>query len=101
MSGWLRYFTLKAQVSTGFSSGIVVWAIIAIIAAIVAVIFFFVAAFVLLADRYDRLIAGLLFARALVLIALIALFVCLASPPRKMERAPLQLPARRNQAKLV
>jgi len=98
MSGWLRYFTLKAQVSTGFSSGIVVWAIIAIIAAIVAVIFFLVAAFVWLADRYDGLIAGLLLAGAFVLIALIAIVVCLASRRRNMERARLELAARSSDA---
>jgi hypothetical protein len=94
VSGWLRYFTLKAQVRTGLSSAILVWAVIALIAAFVAVIFFLVAAFVWLADRYDGLIAGLVLAGAFALIALIALAVCLASRRRNMERARLELAAR-------
>jgi len=96
MGGWLRYFTLKAQASTGLSSGIVISAVIAIVAAIIAAIFFLVAAYVWLADLYDGLIAGLIVAGVFVLIALIALVVCLASRRRNMERARLELAARSN-----
>jgi type VI protein secretion system component VasK len=96
MGGWLRYFTLKAQVSTGLSSGIVIWAIVALIAAVVAAIFFLVAAYVWLADLYDGVVAGLVIAGVFVLIALIALVVCLVSRRRNMERAQLELAARSN-----
>ena len=94
MSGWFRNFTLKAQVRTGLSSGLVIWAIVAVIAAIVAVIFFLVAAYVWLADRYDGLIAGLVMAGIFALIALIAIIACLTSRRRNMERARLELAAR-------
>jgi hypothetical protein len=96
MGGWLRYFTLKAQASTGLSSGIVISAVIAIVAAIVAAIFFLVAAYVWLADLYDGLIAGLIIAGVSVLIALIAVIVCLGVRRRNMERARLELAARSN-----
>ena len=58
MSGWLRYLTLKAQVSAGLNAQIVIWAIIAVIAAVVTLTFLLVAAFVWLSDLYDGVIAG-------------------------------------------
>jgi len=94
MGGWLRYFTLRAQASTGLSSGIVISAVIAVVAAVIAVIFLLVAAYVWLADLYDGLIAGLIIAGASVLIALIAVIVCLLARRRNMERARLELAAR-------
>ena len=94
MSGWLRYFTLKAQASTGLSSGIAVWAIVAVVAALVAVIFLLVAAFVWLSDLYDGLVAGLVLGGLFALIALIALLTCVLIRRRNMERARLALAAR-------
>jgi hypothetical protein len=94
MSGWLRYFTLKAQASTGLSSGIAIWAILAVIAALVAVIFLLVAAFVWLSDLYDGLVAGLVLGGLFALIALIALLTCVLIRRRNMERARLALAAR-------
>jgi type VI protein secretion system component VasK len=96
MGGWLRFFTLKAQASTGLSSGIVISAVIAAAAAVIAAIFFLVAAYVWLADLYDGLIAGLIMAGVFVLIALVAVVVCLAVRRRNMERARLELAARSN-----
>jgi hypothetical protein len=94
MSGWLRYFTLKAQVRTGLSSGIAIWAIIAVIAALVAVIFLLVAAFVWLSDLYNGLVAGLVLGALFALIALVGLLACLLIRHRNMERARLELAAR-------
>jgi chromate transport protein ChrA len=94
MSGWLRYFTLKAQVSTGFSSQIVIWALVAVIAAVVAMIFLLVAAFVWLAHRYDGLVAGLVLGCLFALIAGIAIVTCLMIRRRNMERARLELAVR-------
>ncbi len=94
MSGWLRHFALSAQVRTGFSGGVLVWAIIAAVASMVAVIFLLIAAFIALADRYDPLIAGLVLGGCFVLIALIALAVCLIVRSRNMRRARLELAAR-------
>lgn len=94
MSGWLRYFTLKAQARSGLSSGIAIWAIVAIIAALVAVIFLLVAVFVWLSDLYDGLVAGLVLGGLFALIALIALLACVLTRRRNMERARLELAAR-------
>src|SRR5258708_17554389 len=69
MSGWLRYLTLKAQVSTGLNTQIAIWAIIAVIAAVVTLAFLLVAAFILLSDLYDGVIAGLVLAAAFAVIA--------------------------------
>ncbi|HEY6994581.1 MAG TPA: hypothetical protein VH397_12780 [Xanthobacteraceae bacterium] len=94
MSGWLRYFTLKAQASTGLSSPIVIWAIVAVVAAALAVGFLLVAAFLWVADRYGGLVAGLVLAGLFVLVALIAVVTCLVIRRRNMERARLELAAR-------
>jgi hypothetical protein len=94
MSGWLRYFVLKAQASTGFSSPIVVWAVIAVVAAVVAAVFLLVAAYVWLSDVYDGLVAGLLLGGLFALIALIALLTAVLIRRRNMEHARLELASR-------
>jgi len=94
MRGWLRYFALNAQVRTGVSGGVLLWALIAAAAAVVAAGFLLVAAFVWLADRYDSLTAGVVLGCAFALIALIALLACLMIRRRNMERARLELAAR-------
>ena len=94
MSGWLRYFALRAQVRTGASGPVAIWAIIAATAAMVAIVFFLIAVFIWLADRYDALIAGVVMGCVFLVIALIALIVCLLIRRRNMERARLELAAR-------
>jgi hypothetical protein len=94
MSGWLRYFVLRAQASTGFSSPILVWAVVAVVAAVVAVVFLLVAAFVWLSEVYDGLVAGLLLGGLFALIALIALVTTVLIRRRNMERARLELASR-------
>jgi hypothetical protein len=94
MSGWLRYFVLRAQASTGFSSPIVVWAVVAAVAAVVAAVFLLVAAYVWLSDVYDGLVAGLLLGGLFALIALIALVTAVLVRRRNMERARLELASR-------
>jgi type VI protein secretion system component VasK len=98
MGGWLRYFTLKAQASTGLSSAIAISAMVALAAAVVAAVFFIVALYVWLADVYDSLIAALIVAGVFVLIAVIAVVVCLTVRRRNMERARLELAARSSSA---
>jgi hypothetical protein len=95
MSGWLRYFTLNAVARTGFSSDIVIWAIVATAAATVAAIFLLIAAFIWLANRYGGVTAGLLLGGGFVLLAVIAAAACLINRRRNMERARLELAARR------
>ena len=46
MSGLLRYFTLNAQVRTGLSPAVLIWAVIAIVTAFGAVVFLLVVLFV-------------------------------------------------------
>jgi type VI protein secretion system component VasK len=96
MSGWLRHFALNAIARTGFSSQIVIWAIVAAIAAAAAVLFLLIAAFVWLANRYDGVIAGLLLGGAFIVVAMVALAACLMVRRRNMERARLELAARRS-----
>ena len=94
MRGWLRYFALNAQVRTGVSGWVLVWALIAAAAAAAATVFLLVAAFVWLADRYGSLTAGVVLGCAFALIALIALLACLIARRRNMQRARLELAAR-------
>jgi Na+-translocating ferredoxin:NAD+ oxidoreductase RnfE subunit len=96
MSGWLRYLTLKAQVSTGLNSQIVIWAIIAVIAAVVTFVFLLVAAFLWLADLYDGVI-GAVFA----VVAAIAAVACVMIRRHNMESARLELAARSSAAPLL
>jgi hypothetical protein len=96
MSGWLRHLALNAQARTGFSPQIVVWSIIAAVAATAAMIFFCIAVFLWLAERYDAVTAGLVLGFFFLLLALAALVACLLGRRRNMERARLELAARSN-----
>jgi type VI protein secretion system component VasK len=96
MSGWLRYLALRAQVRTGVSNPVVISAIVAAMAAMVAIVFFLIAAFIWLAGRYDPLTAGLVMGCIFLVVALIALIVCLVVRRRNKERARLELAARAN-----
>ena len=94
MRGWLRYFALNAQVRTGLSAAVLIWAVIAAAAAAGAVVFLLLALFVWLAQLYGALIAAVALGCAFALIALIALAVGLVARRRNMERARVELAAR-------
>jgi hypothetical protein len=94
MSGWLRYFALNAQVRTGLSAAVLIWAIIAAAAAVGGLIFLLIALFVWLAQLYGALIAAVALGCAFVLIALTALPVALMTRRSNMQRARLELAAR-------
>jgi hypothetical protein len=94
MSGWLRYFALKAQVRTGLSAAVLIWVIVAAAAAVGGLIFLLIALFVWLAQLYGTLIAAVALGCAFVLIALIALAVALMTRRSNMQRARLELAAR-------
>src|SRR5258706_3257786 len=96
MRGWLRYFALNAQLRTGLSAAVLISAIIAAVAAVGAATFLLVALFVWLADLYDGVIAGVVIGCAFALIALIALLSALMTLRRNMERARVELAARRS-----
>jgi hypothetical protein len=93
MNGWLRLFALNAQARAGFSSQVLVWAVIAAVASMVALVFLLIAAFVWLADRYDPLTAGLVLGGAFVVVAVVALVLCLLIRRRNMARARVELAA--------
>src|SRR5438552_18182130 len=94
MSGWLRYFALKAQVRTGLSAAVLIWVIVAAAAPGGGLIFLLTALFVWLAELYGTLIAAVALGCAFVLIALIALAVALMTRRSNMQRARLELAAR-------
>src|SRR5260370_19010074 len=96
MRGWLRYFALNAQLRTGLSAAVLISAIIAAVAAVGAATFLLVALFVWLGDLYDGVIAGVVIGCAFALIALIALLAALMTRRRNMERARVELAARRS-----
>jgi hypothetical protein len=94
MSGWLRHLTLSAQARTGLGPGVVIWAVVAVLAAAVALVFLLIAAFIWLADRYDALTAGLVLGGVFLGVALIALVACLMVRRRNIARARRELEAR-------
>lgn len=101
MSGWLRYLTLKAQVSTGLNSQIVIWAVIAVIAAVVTFVFLLVAAFLWLSDLYDGVIAGLVLGAVFAVVAAVAAVACVMIRRHNMESARLELASRSSAAPLL
>jgi hypothetical protein len=98
MSGWLRYFALNAQARTGFSTAIVIWLLIAVVALAAAVAFLVVAAFIRLARDYGPLTASFVLAGVFVLIAVIAIVACLIVRRRNIRRAERELAARSSAA---
>ena len=96
MGRWRRYLELKVQAKTGLSSGILIWAVLAVVFAIVTFVFILVTAFVWLSARYEPLIAALALSGFFLLSAIVALVCCLVLRRRTMERAGLALAARRN-----
>ncbi len=96
MGGWLRQVVLNAQVRAGLSSDTVIWAAVAAIAAPLALIFFLIAAFIWLSDRYDSLIAGVILGAFFLAIALIAIMACVMARRRNIERARFELEVRKS-----
>jgi hypothetical protein len=96
MNSWLRQIALMAKVRTGFGTQVVVCLLIAAVSLVAAFAFFCVAAFVWLASRYDPLTSGLILGGAFLLIAMIAALAAIIARRRNIERARLELAARRN-----
>jgi hypothetical protein len=96
MGGWLRQIVLNAQVRTGLSPDTVIWAAVAAIAAPLALIFFLIAAFIWLSDRYDSLIAGVILGAFFLAVALIAIWACVMVRRRNIERARFELEVRKS-----
>ena len=94
MGGWRKYLELRARAKTGLSSGLFVWALLAVVFGIVTAGFVLLIAFIWLAERYDPLTAAM--ALAGLLATIIAAVCCLWSRRRTMEQAELALAARGN-----
>ena len=95
MNGWLRQLALMVTVRTGFSAQIIVCFAIAAVAMVMACGFLCAAAFVWLASRYDALTASLILAGVFLLIAVIAAIAGALARRRNIERARLELAARK------
>jgi hypothetical protein len=96
MGGWRRYLELQAQAKTGLSSGLFVWALLAIVFGVLTAGFVLLIAFIWLAERYSPLTAAIVLAGLLLFATIIAAVLCLRSRRRTIEQAGLALAARRN-----
>jgi hypothetical protein len=96
MDGWRRYLELRIRAKTGLSSGVFVWAFIALLGAVVTFVFVLVTAYVWLADRYEPLIAALMLSGVFLLITILALVACAWTHNRIIARAELELATRRS-----
>jgi hypothetical protein len=96
MGGLRNYLALQAQARTGLNSGLFIWAVLALVFAILTAVFILLIAFIWLAERYEPLIAAAVLAGSFLLVTIIAFVCCLWSRRRTIERAKLELAARRN-----
>ena len=95
MGGWRRYLELQAQAKTGLSSGLFVWALLAVVFGVLTAGFVLLFAFIWLAERYSSLTAAIALAGLFLLATIIAVICCLWSRRRTIEQAELALTARR------
>jgi apolipoprotein N-acyltransferase len=94
LTGLVQNLRLRAEARTGLSGAVVVFALIAAIAGLVAFVFFVVAGFIWLAERYSPLTAALIVAGAFVLIAILGALGAVLSQRRTSERAKRALAVR-------
>src|SRR5262249_1131934 len=96
MGGWRRYLELQGQAKTGLSSGLFVWALLAVLFGIVTAGFVLLIAFIWLAERYDPLTAATALAGLFLLATIIAAVCCLGWGRREIEQGGVGLRGRRN-----
>jgi len=96
MGGWRRYLELQVHAKTGLSSGLFIWAFLAVVFGIMSAGFILLIAFIWMAERYDPLTAPIVLAGFFLLVTIIAAICCLWSRRRTIEQAELALAARRN-----
>jgi len=94
MGGWLRQIALNAQLRAGLGASTVIWAALAAIASALALFFILIAAFIWLSDRYDTVTAGFVLGALFLGIALIAVFACILTRRRNIERARREIELR-------
>jgi uncharacterized membrane protein YqjE len=95
MDGWRRYLELQAQAKIGLSSGLFVWALLAVVFGVLTAGFVLLIAFIWLAERYSPLTAAITLAGLFLLATIVAAISCLWSRRRTIEQAELALAARR------
>jgi hypothetical protein len=95
MGGWRRYLELRLKARTGVSSGVVLWALIALVCGAITFVFLLATVFVWLATRYDPLVAALVLTGAFLSIAILALLLSLRTHRRVVEQAELALAAQK------
>jgi fatty acid desaturase len=96
MGGWVRYLQLKTQAKIGLSSGVLIFAVLAVLCAAVTCGFLIFAAFIWLAQRYSPLTAALVLCGFFLLLTIIAGIGCLMAHRSTIESAETQLAARNN-----
>jgi hypothetical protein len=96
MGGWVRYLQLQAKAKTGFSTGLLICAIIAVLALAGAVLFLVKAAYIWLAIRYGAVDASLIMAAAFFAIAVIGGLCSIIMYRSSVSRARRALAERRN-----
>ena len=95
MGGWRKYLELQVRAKTGLSTGLFVWAILAVVCGTVTFVFILVTAYVGLSAWYGPLIAALTLSGFFLLVTIVAVVCCLQARRRAIERAELALAARR------
>jgi hypothetical protein len=96
MDSWRKYLELRIRAKTGLSSGVFVWAFIALLGAVVTFVFVLVTAYVWLANRYEPLVAALILTGLFLLLTIVALVACAWTHNRIIARAKLELATRRS-----
>ena len=91
IKGLINEQLLKLKLKTGFSSAIAVWALISLMSAIIAGVFFLVAAFVWLSQRYDSVTAALILAGTFLAFAIISMLALVLTRNRTIDRARAEL----------
>jgi hypothetical protein len=94
MGALQRYLKQRIQATTGLTSGVLLWAVIALVFAPLAIVFFILAAYVALIERYGPMLSALILAAGFLLTAIVGLIVCMRLHNRTKERAQLALTAR-------
>jgi hypothetical protein len=95
MGGVVRFLRLQAQVRTGLSSGLLVWALLGIVFGVLAFIFVIASAFIWLGERFGPLAAALSMAAFFLLITIIALTALLLARNATRRQAALELAERK------
>jgi hypothetical protein len=94
MGGWVRHLKLKALAKTGFSSGVVIFGLVAALCATVAVFFLIFAAFIWLAQNYSPLTAALVLCGFFLVLTIIGGIGAVLVQRRNVTRAQVELAAR-------